>query len=368
MKGFLIVSSVRTHVSRMMTERRRAKQVGFDATSLKARMQAVNDDVASLGYKQELKRSLGLWELLAYGLVFITPIAPVAVFGIVFNASRGMVPLVYVIGLVAMLFVALSYMAMSKAFPVAGSVYTYAARSLGPSVGFFAGWAILLDYILLPSLAYVVAAIAIQSVFPACPKALCVFGMVLIATVINYRGIDATARTSLALLGLQLALIIVFCLAGFVAIAHGAGGAHVSLAPFLNPSLVTPSLIFGALSIAVLSFLGFDAISTLSEESRSGSSAIGRATILSLVFSAFLFILQTWIASLFLPGRTSLPKGSATDAAFYNVTEMVGGPALKFVLAVPGIFLSSLAGAITAQPPPPGCSTAWRATANFHAP
>jgi len=84
----------------------------------------VAGDVGAFGYKQELKRSLGLLDLLAYGLVFITPIAPVAVFGIVFNASHGMVPLVYVIGLVAMIVVAMSYMAMAEAFPVAGSVYT----------------------------------------------------------------------------------------------------------------------------------------------------------------------------------------------------------------------------------------------------
>src|ERR1700722_9065114 len=127
----------------------------------------VVESVADFGYEQELKRSLGLLDLLAYGLVFITPIAPVAVFGIVFNASRGMVPLVYVIGLIAMVFIALSYMSMTTAFPVAGSVYTYAARSLGRIVGFFAGWAMLLDYILLPTLIYVVSAIAVQAVFPA---------------------------------------------------------------------------------------------------------------------------------------------------------------------------------------------------------
>jgi amino acid transporter len=307
------------------------------------------DGIAAFGYKQELRRSLGLWDLLAYGLVFITPIAPVSVFGIVFNASHGMVPLVYVIGLVAMIFVALSYMAMADAFPVAGSVYTYAARSLGPVAGFFAGWAILLDYLLIPTLCYVASAIAITSVFPALSKPLCVIVMILLATVVNYLGIESTVRTSFALLAFQLAVLVLFGILGINALLHHAGGAHVSFAPFFNPAVLTPALVFGALSLAVLSFLGFDAISTLSEESRHGSQMIGRATLVALCLSALLFVAQTWIACLFLPGRTSLAPGDPTNAAFFDIAALVGGPAFKFVLAIPGTFLSLLAGAITAQ-------------------
>jgi amino acid transporter len=307
------------------------------------------DDIAAFGYKQELKRSLGLADLLIYGLVFITPIAPAPVFGIVFNASHGMVPTVYVIGLVAMVFVALSYMAMSKAFPVAGSVYTYAARSLGPVVGFFAGWAILLDYLLIPTLSYIVSAIAIAAVYPGFSRELCVVVMVAAVTLVNYLGIETTARVSFVLLAFQIVLLVAFAVLALHAVSGHVAGAHISLAPFYNPAELTPSLIFGALSLAVLSFLGFDAISTLSEESRAGTGAIGRATILALCLSAVLFIAQTWFASLFLLGRTNLPAGDATDAAFYNIAQLIGGSTFKFIFAVPGAFLSSLAGAITAQ-------------------
>lgn len=307
------------------------------------------DRVADFGYKQELKRSLGLFDLLVYGLVFIVPIAPVAVFGIVFNASRGMVPLVYVVGLVAMVFIALSYMSMATAYPIAGSVYSYTARSLGATAGFFTGWAILLDYIFIPTISYVVSAIAIQSVFPAFSKPLCVVVMVLAATIVNYLGIETTARTSFLLLSFQIVILLIFGATAWSALAHGAGGAHVSFAPFYNPAELTPALIFGALSLAVLSFLGFDAISTLSEESRHGAPMIGRATLLSLCVAAALFIAQTWIASVFVLGKTTLPPGDATNAAFYDIAARVGGPGLKFLLAVPGIFLSSLAGAVAGQ-------------------
>src|SRR5882762_2142766 len=107
--------------------------------------------VDEFGYKQELKRSLTLLDLLVYGLVFIVPGAPVAVFGFVFNASAGQVPLVYLVGLVAMMFTAASYITMANAYPIAGSVYAYAGRAISQDMGFLAGWALLLDYLLGPT-------------------------------------------------------------------------------------------------------------------------------------------------------------------------------------------------------------------------
>ena len=124
----------------------------------------------AFGYKQELKRTLRLRDLVGYGLAMISPIAPIAVFGYVFNASGGMVPLVYAVGFAAMIFTAWSYITMARAFPIAGSVYTYASRSMGQYAGFIAGWAILLDYLLIPSLMYLLSAIALSAVIPAVPK------------------------------------------------------------------------------------------------------------------------------------------------------------------------------------------------------
>ncbi len=303
----------------------------------------------TFGYKQELKRSLSLSDLLVYGLVFIVPGAPIAVFGIVFNASHGMVPLVYLVGLVAMLFTALSYMAMSRAFPIAGSVYSYAARNLGPTAGFIAGWAMLLDYLLLPALSYVVCAIAFYAMLPQVPKPVWVVLLLSFSTVVNYFGIEITARTNFIMLALQLLILAVILIAGIGALVHHANGAHLSVTPFYNPVELTPGLVFGALSLAVLSFLGFDAISTLSEESRGGPATIARATILSLCISALLFVAQTYIASLFVLGRTSFPPGDGTNAAFYNIAVTIGGGWLKFLVAGPMILFGGIAGALTAQ-------------------
>src|SRR5450755_1641751 len=122
------------------------------------------------GYKEQLQRVLTTKDLIIYGMVFMVPIAPYSVFGFVWNDSKGMVPLAYLVGLIGMFFTALSYAAMSRAFPLAGSVYTYAQRGLNDLAGFFSGWLILLDYILVPALLYIFSAIALQGLLPRMPE------------------------------------------------------------------------------------------------------------------------------------------------------------------------------------------------------
>ncbi|HLZ82236.1 MAG TPA: APC family permease [Caulobacteraceae bacterium] len=305
--------------------------------------------VESFGYRQELKRSLSPFDLLVYGLVFIAPIGPWSSFGFVFNASHGMVPLVYVVGLVAMVFTALSYMTMSAAFPVAGSVYAYAGRGIGESAGFLAGWALLLDYLLLPTLVYVICAVSVHAVFPVLSKPLLVVAFLGFNTVINLWGIESTARLSVIMLCLQLALLGLFMVLAVLALAHGVGGAHLTLTPLYDAHKVSPSLIFGALSLAVLSFLGFDAISTLTEEAKGGAKAVGLATMLSLLLAAGLFIAQTYLASLFVLDRTAFKAGDEASTAFLGIARIVGGEPFRWAVSLLGVLFSGLAAALTAQ-------------------
>lgn len=310
---------------------------------------AASSGLEAFGYHQELRRSLALRDLLIYGLIFIVPIAPFAVFGMVFNASQGMVPFIYLVGLVAMVFTALSYMAMSEAFPVAGSVYSYASRSMGEDAGFFAGWGILLDYLLIPTLSYVACAIALHAAWPQIPKPVSVVLFLGFSTVINYLGIEASARANIVLLFVQVIILVVFMVAGVMALRHGVAGAHFSTSPLFDSARMSPRVVFGALSLAVLSFLGFDAISTLAEETKGGPAVVGRATMLSLCIAAVLFVAQTHMASLFVLGRTGFPPGDETESAFYNIAATIGGGPLKFLTAVPGVVLSGVAGALAAQ-------------------
>jgi amino acid transporter len=295
---------------------------------------SAEDQLGRLGYKQELQRSLGLWDLIIYGLVFMVPIAPFAIFGLVFDASHGMVPLTYLIGLVAMLFTALSYRAMSRAFPVAGSVYSYAGRGIGKPAGFFAGWAILLDYLLIPTLLYVTGAVALGTVVPSVPQSVWVIIFVVFNTAVNLAGIKTTALANRAFLFGELVILALFIVIAIVAIAQGKDGAHWSLTPFYNADQFSMSLIFSALSIAVLSFLGFDAISTLSEEVTGESRLIGRATVVSLCMVAALFVVQTYLAALLLPGKTAFESEDAANSAFYDINERAAGHWMLVVIAV----------------------------------
>ena len=312
----------------------------------------VNRDEAKLGdfgYDEQLRRSLSLVDLLVYGLVFIVPIAPFAIFGVVFNAAKGMVPLTYVIGLVAMIFTALSYREMSRAFPVAGSVYAYAGRGIHPSAGFLAGWAILLDYLLIPTLCYVAGAAAMHSVVPQIPQAAWVIAFVLVNTSVNLLGIETTARVSKFFLIGELIVLLLFVILGVMAVMRGVNGAHWSLTPFYNPQVFQPALIFSALSIAVLSFLGFDAISTLAEEAKGGPRMVGTATMIALCVAAVLFVVQTYVAALLVPGQTGFAGETATNEAFYMVAGLAGGAGFKIVAAVALTLSAAIANALVAQ-------------------
>jgi amino acid transporter len=310
---------------------------------------AEGGDLSEFGYQQELRRSLTLRDLLVYGLVFMVPIAPFAIFGVVFNASMGMVPLTYVIGFVAMIFTALSYREMSRAFPISGSVYAYAGRGLHPAAGFLAGWAILLDYLLVPTLLYVTGAAALGSVLPAVPQAVWVILFVAVNTVVNLRGIETTARTNKIFLVGELVVLALFVVLAVVAISRGVNGASWTFTPFFNPEVFQPSLIFAALSVAVLSFLGFDAISTMAEETTGGSRVVGRATVISLGMVAALFVVQTYLAALLLPGQTEFAGETATNEAFYTVAGLVGGDWFKVVVAIAVALGSAIANALVAQ-------------------
>lgn len=273
------------------------------------------------------------------------PIAPYAVFGLVWEASKGMVPLAYLVGLVGMFFTALSYAAMSRAFPLAGSVYTYAQRGLHETAGFFSGWLILLDYILVPALLYLFSAVALRPIFPAVPAWIWLTGFISFNAIVNLLGIEFTARVNRYMLAMELSTLALFVVLGLMALYHGAGAGGLTLKPIYNPQVFSWSTVAGATSIAVLSFLGFDGISTLSEESRGNQNAIGRATVWSLLLVGALFMLQTWIA-------TDLAQGmrfSSPDTAFYEVAERAGGVWLRLLTILAIVIAQAIANAMAAQ-------------------
>jgi amino acid transporter len=282
----------------------------------------------SFGYKQELHRSVGTVDLVVYGLVFMVPIAPWAIFGTVYNSASGMVPLVFLIGLVAMVFTALAYAQMAKSFPLAGSVFSYVGRGIHPGVGFFAGCGILLDYLLIPTLLYV---------------------FVVVNTVINLLGVDSLKIANRIFLAIELVFVVIFAVIAVRAI-NGDTLPNVgwSTTPIWNSEVVSAPLIAAALSIAVLSFLGFDGISTLAEESTGEKNPAGRAMVVSLFIVAFLFITQTWWASLLAGGRESFSDDEAGNA-FFHVVEAASSTGWMNAFFVVNVLAVGFANAMAAQ-------------------
>jgi amino acid transporter len=297
------------------------------------------------GYREELSRSLTTRDLVVYGMIFMVPIAPYSVFGFVWNDSKGMVPLAYCVGLVGMFFTAMSYAEMSRAFPLAGSVYTYAYRGLHEVAGFFSGWLILLDYILVPALLYLFSAVALRPLFPRVPEWLWLLGFIGFNAGVNLRGIAFTARLNRYLLVMELVVLALFVALGSAALYGGAGAGGLTLAPLYDPTVFSISTVVGATSIAVLSFLGFDGISTLAEESRGGDRSVGRAALLSLLLVGALFMLQTWIATDLARGM----KFSSPETAFYEISERAGGAWLRLITILAVVIASAIANAIAAQ-------------------
>jgi amino acid transporter len=303
----------------------------------------------STASKGKLKRSLTVFDLAIYGLMFISPTATFAGFGIVFDASDGMVPLVFAIGFVAMFFTAVSYTMMSRDFPDAGSVYAYAKGSLGEGIGFLAGWAMVLDYLLSPALIYIAAAVAIGSLVPHVPLWLWALVLLFGNTLVNLRGIQSVARANTAILLLQAAVLVLFFVMGTAAAVKGVGGAHLSMSPFFKGGRVSLGLVSGAVSLGVLNYMGFDAISTLSEEAKGGPAMVGRATMACLFLTGILFVAESYLASLFVLGRDTFPPGMPTYAAFYDIANAIGGGLLKSATSLVGIFISNIAAALAAQ-------------------
>jgi amino acid transporter len=302
-------------------------------------------DIEQFGYREQLARSLSTRDLVVYGMIFMVPIAPYSIFGFVWNDSKGMVPLAYLLGLVGMFFTAMSYAAMSRAFPLAGSVYTYAHRGLNEFAGFLAGWLILLDYIFVPALLYVFSVVAMRELLPAVPGWLWLVGFVALNALVNLLGVRLAARVNWCLLILELATLALFVTLGLVALAGGQGAGRLTLTPIYNPAVFSVATVAGATSIAVLSFLGFDGISTLAEENRGAAGSVGRATILALLLVGALFILQTWIA-------TDLAQGmhfSSPANAFYEISERAGGVWLRVVTVAAVVVSSGIANSMAAQ-------------------
>jgi amino acid transporter len=232
-----------------------------------------------------------------YGLLFIGPTAPMGTFGVLDARSNGAVALVFLVATLAMSFTAWSYARMSLAVPRAGSVSAYATAGLGRRPGFIAGWMIGLDYLFIPSLAALFTGIASNALFPAVPVWVFTAAAVLLITALNLRGVKLAATVGLVALVVEILVLAIFCVGAVIVLIHD-GPARPWLSPLIGVDGFTLTGTLGAVSVAALAFLGFDAIATFAEENTGSARRIGQALVFCLVLAGFLFVVQTYLGAL----------------------------------------------------------------------
>jgi amino acid transporter len=282
-----------------------------------------------------LRRTLSRRDLIVYGLLFIGPLAPVGVFGVLEARTGGATALVYLLATIAIAFTAWSYAQMSAAVPHAGSVFAYVTEGIGPAAGFLAGWLAMLDYLLIPSVAYLFSGIALHALVPAVPAWVFTALGLAITTALNLAGVGIAARAGFVVLIAELAVLVVFVGSAIVVLAvHGP--ARPWTAPFTGSAGVDPLAIAGAISIAVLSYLGFDAIASFAEETTGDSRQVGWAILFCLGAAGLLFVVQTYLAGVLSTGDPAAlaANPAAQGTAFYDLTRTAIAPWLATVVAV----------------------------------
>lgn len=284
-----------------------------------------------------LKRALGLPSLVVFGLAYVAPISVFTTYGVASALSNGRLALSYLVATAAMLLTALSYAHLARWFPEAGSVHTYASKALHAHVGFLAGWAIALDYVMIPVVNFMIAGIFGASLVPAVPAWAWAVAWLVIVTTLNVLGIETTDRSARVVLGLEILALLVF-----IAVAAWVGGG-----PAWNPGAAGWTPLFSAASIVAISFLGFDAVTTLSEEAVEPRRDVPRAVVLTCLVAGALFVAVCATAYRAHP----VALFDDVEAAGFTMAQAVGGAALAAVIAVGeliGSFASALAGQASA--------------------
>ncbi len=281
-----------------------------------------------------LKRVLTLWDLILYGIVLIMPIAPVPLFGVAQKLSDGHAVTTILLSMFAMLLTAFSYGRMAAVYPSAGSAYTFVGYGLNPHLGFLAGWAMFLDYLIVPLICTVYGALTVQRLVPGVPYALLAAAFAGAMTLINLRGIRTTARTNFVLATIMSAVILVFIALALRFLFHQQGWHGVfSTQPFYNPATFRVSSIALGTSLAALTYIGFDGITTLAEDALNPRRNVLLATVSVCLFTGLFGGLQIYLAQRVWPDWHTFPN---LETAFMDVTQVVGGKflfqALAFVL------------------------------------
>ncbi|RFP19236.1 MULTISPECIES: APC family permease [unclassified Duganella] len=290
----------------------------------------------------KLKRALSYSDLVFYGLAYTAPVAPLTMAGFVWTVSGGLPMLAYVLGALCVYFTASSYAVMTSAMPSAGSVYGFASQTMGRFAGFIAGWMILLDYLLVPAFTYALCAVSLEELLPHGDRATWIVATVAATFAVNWFGISVTSRVSFLSVVLQLLAVLVIVGMCLFALFGGHGSGALTLAPLIDAGKFHGASVLAATSICVMSYLGFDAVSTLAEEVKDGNTrVVGEAIMTNLAITSGIFVLTSWVVGNLLVG---FPVQDPATAIYELLTAIAGHKAslalawfLILVVGVPNV-------------------------------
>ena len=283
----------------------------------------------SIGEAPRLRRALTLRDLILYGVIVIQPVAPMSPFGALSERGRGHVVTAILIAMIAMLFTGISYGRMARVYPSAGSAFTYVAQEIHPSLGYVTGWSMVMDYMLNPLICIIWCAQQAHEFASAIP----VWGWKIIFaaafTLLNVRGIKTSARANMAMAaGMCAVILVIFMAAVRYLLGHAHHDPRFLTRPFYDAQTFTYRGLFGGTAIAVLTYIGFDGISTLSEEAENPRRNILRATVLTCVAIGVLSAAEVYIAQLIWPAAEPFPN---PDTAYVYAVARAWAPLFGIV-------------------------------------
>jgi putrescine importer len=305
---------------------------------------------ASTSSAPRLRRTLTLWDLIFYGIVLIQPIAPVPLYGVAQKLSDGHFVTIILIALFAMLITAVSYGRMGALYPTAGSAYTYVGKGLNPHLGFLAGWAMILDYLLQPLINTVWISTALHERYvqqvPFVVWALLIAGVM---TILNLIGVKASANTNKILLAIMTVVVAAFIVLAIKFLYGGQGWAGLfSLQPIYDPKTFDWTKIRTATSFAALTYIGFDGVTTLAEDVENPKRNVLLAVVLTCIFAGVCSGVEAYLGARVWPDWRSFPEETT---AFMDICRRVGGGILfnaMGVILIVAAFGSGLTGTLGA--------------------
>jgi putrescine importer len=287
--------------------------------------------MSAFGKGAAKEEKIGFLSCLFFGLGVLSPLAPVIMYGQIQSETKGHMALAYLIALVPMAFVAYVFGLFSSEFPRGGSSYSYVSKGLHPNAGFFTGWMIILDYCLIPLMSYMFFSIYLCAIFPALNPKLVMLALIAIVFLINLSGIQGMSKVNNVITLAAFAVIGYFVVRGIAALGAGRAGVGLSSLGFFDPAKFDLGLVLRGSATACFSYLGFDAISTLSEEVKNPRRTISLALILTCLIMAAIFIVVSWVAQCLYPDFTAYTDPSM---GILDALRLAGGKALCDVVSI----------------------------------